>query len=194
MSGLDWFVIFILAILAIFPAKIASNKGDHFLLWYAYGFFFFPLAFLHALFLEKSKQVLEKEALQRGEVKCPHCKEFVNYKADVCKSCGRDVSYNNAPASKLAESEQTSESSDKAIEKAICIEKLANLGIKKINLFDKNNLTPLMVYAEQGDKDVVMLLLCAGANKSDQNYAGFKASDRAENAGFNEIADLINNY
>ncbi len=43
--------IVVAALLAIIPAGIAKNKGYSAGAWWAYGFFLFPLAFLHALHL-----------------------------------------------------------------------------------------------------------------------------------------------
>lgn len=45
------YLLIILLLIAIIPAKIASDKGHSFVLWYIYGVLLWIVAFIHALCL-----------------------------------------------------------------------------------------------------------------------------------------------
>lgn len=67
-------------VLGLIPAFIARGKGRLFPLWWLYGSLLFIIALIHSLALK-----------DRSGAKCPHCAEFVNREARVCKHCGRDL-------------------------------------------------------------------------------------------------------
>lgn len=76
---MDW-VIF-LGLLAFIPAIIAARKGRSGLAWWIYGFFLFPVAFVHAIVTDDP---------QRNRV-CPFCKMKIMNAATVCQHCQRDL-------------------------------------------------------------------------------------------------------
>lgn len=69
------FLIF-LALIAIIPAAIASNKGRSFLIWWVYGALLWIIAMIHALVVEPART-------------CPYCAEFLREEATVCPHCQR---------------------------------------------------------------------------------------------------------
>lgn len=105
--------------------------------------------------------------------KCPYCCEMVNSEALLCKHCGKDIS-DDALASEF--------------EDIRAKQQLNGLGIQSINLLDNSGKTPLIKYAEEGNKDIVTLLLIAGADKH-YTVFGYTAEETARNAGHSEVAD-----
>lgn len=90
-------IVIILALLALIPAKIAESKGREGAIWWIYGFFFFIIEVIHAAFLRDTVNVTDQKAAAAGNLKCPHCAEWIKREAKVCRHCGRDVE----PAGKL---------------------------------------------------------------------------------------------
>ena len=78
-------------ILGIIVAGIARNKGRSGLGWFFYGALLFPVALVHALLLERTRQNIEYRARRAGRLKCPHCAEFVKSEAKTCPFCQRDL-------------------------------------------------------------------------------------------------------
>ena len=85
-DGSTWVaVIIILALISLIPAKIASNKGHNFWLWYGFGIAFWILALPAAL--------IAKDARPR----CSYCAEPVKVEALVCPHCHREIESSLAP-------------------------------------------------------------------------------------------------
>jgi hypothetical protein len=78
------------ALLATIPSKIAAGKGRSEGLWWLYGFFLFPIAFLHSLFLDATPEAIYDLKRAAGYKYCPQCHEFVHTSARICPHCHRD--------------------------------------------------------------------------------------------------------
>lgn len=93
MDGGGVFVLFVLifGVLAMIPASIAASKGRSLLAWWFYGFLFFPIALIHSMFLKPTGAAVDELAVAAGNLKCPHCAEWIRREAKVCRFCGRDV-------------------------------------------------------------------------------------------------------
>ena len=72
-----------LLIMVLIPAAIASGKGRSFALWFFYGLFLFPLAFIHAL-------IIKPNEMAQGMKKCPKCASIIPAIATICPSCRTD--------------------------------------------------------------------------------------------------------
>ena len=77
--------------LACIPASIARSKGRSFGPWWVYGFFLWIVALIHALALSAEGEALDAKALAAGNLKCPHCAEWIKREAKVCRHCIREV-------------------------------------------------------------------------------------------------------
>jgi uncharacterized membrane protein YqaE (UPF0057 family) len=93
----------LLFILAGVPAMIAAEKGRSPIVWYFLGLLLFVPAFIFALRLEPTPQVLQKRQAklrERSEAdgarRCPGCGEFMRADIAVCGLCGSDMSPNPA--------------------------------------------------------------------------------------------------
>lgn len=85
--------LFLIALIGLIPAVIASNKGRDFILWWFYGALFFIIALPHSLMIDANQQQLDNRQVQGGSKKCPHCGEFVRPEAKVCKHCGKSFGF-----------------------------------------------------------------------------------------------------
>jgi hypothetical protein len=85
-------VLIFAALIGLLPAYIAKTKGKSFGLWWLYGAMIFIVALPHALLMKRDEQALEKEQLESGMKKCPHCAELVRAEATVCRFCNREFS------------------------------------------------------------------------------------------------------
>ena len=86
-------VFLLLAVLiGLVPAMIAAKKGRNFAIWWIYGSLIFIVALPHALLARGLNESVDAQQQAAGNVKCPHCAEWIRPEAKVCKHCGRDVS------------------------------------------------------------------------------------------------------
>lgn len=95
ISSLGAFILFLLfisaALLAVFPAWLASSKGRDFFAWWLFGMAMFPVAFAAAFLIGPTKEHEERMAWRKGIIKkCPRCAEFVKSEAIVCRFCGHE--------------------------------------------------------------------------------------------------------
>src|SRR5262245_45077699 len=74
-------VLFLAVCLGLLTAKIASDKGGSFLMWFVAGAFLPILALLLAIFLSPA------QIAPKSFKKCPKCAEQVQRSALVCKHC-----------------------------------------------------------------------------------------------------------
>jgi len=82
-------VLIFAALLGLIPAKIASDKGKSFGLWWFFGFMIWIVAFPLSLIIGKDEQTL---AEREGTMKCPICMEWgIKKGAAVCKFCGSQI-------------------------------------------------------------------------------------------------------
>jgi len=80
------------ALIALIPAKIASDKGRSFGLWWFFGFMIWIVAFPASLIIKKDEKVI---AEQEGLMKCPKCMEWgIKKGATTCKYCGSQIGGN----------------------------------------------------------------------------------------------------
>ena len=90
-------LIIFLFVLAIIPAKIASNKGRKFWVWYVYGVLLLLPAIIHATMFLKPTPEAEQEALEKeGYMLCPYCKERVKQDALICPHCRKEIATGKA--------------------------------------------------------------------------------------------------
>ena len=121
----------LLGCLAFIPANIAKSKGREFALWYIYGFFLWIVALIHALTLDLTPEAVEAKALAAGNLRCPHCTEWIPRTARVCRHCGNSVNeYGSGVAAIGSNVSKPAEklSPEQIVERLNNLEALKNLG------------------------------------------------------------------
>ena len=98
MSNASISIVIFVAIARLLPAYIAWKKGHPFVLWWLFGAFFFVLALPIAILAAMNQGVLDSRKRDKGEVRCPYCKEFVRIDASVCPHCTRAITEQTAEA------------------------------------------------------------------------------------------------
>lgn len=84
------FIIWLLC--GIAGAIICQNKGLDGCTGFALGFLLGPIGLVIALVMRPNEKVLEKRALNEGEMrKCPSCAELVRVEAMKCRFCGSEL-------------------------------------------------------------------------------------------------------
>lgn len=82
---MDYFVT--VFFLGLIPAVIARSRGRNFFVWWFYGFWLLPIAFIHSLVVV----FLPATASSEGMKQCPFCAEPIKKQAKVCRYCRRDL-------------------------------------------------------------------------------------------------------
>src|ERR1700760_705024 len=94
------FIVSLWILAGILSGAIAKAKGRSFALWFIYGFFLSIIAISHALLLKAPEHVQPSYERSRGprplarpivtvEKQCPHCAQWIDQEADVCRFCGK---------------------------------------------------------------------------------------------------------
>jgi hypothetical protein len=171
----------------ILTAIVAGIKGRSVIGWFLLGFLFSFFALIVLLVLPKAASVANQTKT------CSDCTEVIPLMARVCKHCGKRYD-NEVDRIEARINEVKQQNSELLAINEQELEWLANKGIHDINGFNRDNQTPLMVYALKNDFETVEKLLVAGADAGIRNMAGFTAADKAEREGLEEIATYIRNY
>jgi hypothetical protein len=88
MFGLQWPVILVLPafiiciIFGLFGSRLAAYRGRDAVMWFLLCAVFPPFIFLLIYFKPKKN---DKQQIRQ----CPYCKQFIEWKATVCKHCKR---------------------------------------------------------------------------------------------------------
>ena len=72
-------MIYLVLLLGLFPAFIASRKGHSFFGWYTFGILFFIIALPMSLLIEDKKK------------SCKYCYSRIDKRAKVCPDCGKTL-------------------------------------------------------------------------------------------------------
>src|SRR5665213_2303265 len=84
-----WLIL--LPAIGLLPAYLAWRNGHSFLTFYIFGALFFIIALPMALFLKLDEEELARRRIIGGQIRCPHCDEFVSLKATICPHCRRQI-------------------------------------------------------------------------------------------------------
>jgi RNA polymerase subunit RPABC4/transcription elongation factor Spt4 len=98
-------ILVLAVLLGLIPAALAKGKGRSFGLWWFYGAALFIIALPHSLLIKANTQALEREQIEGGMKKCPHCAELIKGEAKVCPYCSRDVAGRKNEAQLVASGE-----------------------------------------------------------------------------------------
>ena len=79
----------------LITAVVAKSRGRSRWGWFALGLLLGPFGFVPLLALPNNQEVVEKEAVQSGEMKrCPCCAKLIKGAAIKCRFCGEDLDTN----------------------------------------------------------------------------------------------------
>lgn len=149
-------------LLGLIPASIAANKGESRGVWWLYGVFLFPIAFIHSLLMKPDPASLERQQLSDGMRRCPFCAELVKPAAVVCKHCSRDI-----PSDVGGASLEAGRAAPEAAQQQLTA-KLRQMypTSADLNRFGARGLTPLMEAFVERDAASAKALIALGASTS----------------------------
>lgn len=81
----------LVALAAIFPARMAARKGRSFWGYWLFTTLCFPVGLAVVLLIGPSPEGIVLRVKRRGSKNCPSCAERIRAEARVCRYCSRGV-------------------------------------------------------------------------------------------------------